>query len=63
MDVQFGDSFTKSLKRLMWHESKVYKFYALFRYDIPHFLKNIWRFHPYGQPQASVRMNESDERR
>ena len=44
MDVQFGDSFTKSLKRLMWHESKVYKFYALFRYDITHFLKNIWRF-------------------
>jgi hypothetical protein len=44
MDVQFGDSFTKSLKRLMWHESKVYRVYALFRYDIPHFLKNIWRF-------------------
>ena len=44
MDVQFTDSFTKSLKRLMWHESKVYRVYALFRYDIPHFLKNIWRF-------------------
>ena len=44
MDVQITDSFTKSLKRLMWHESKVYKFYALFRYDIVHFLKNIWRF-------------------
>ena len=44
MDVQFGDSFTKSLKRLMWHESKVYRVYALFRYDITHFLKNIWRF-------------------
>ena len=44
MDVQFTDSFSKSLKRLMWHESKVYKFYSLFRYDIPHFIKNIWRF-------------------
>ena len=44
MDVQFGDSFTKSLKRLMWHESKVYRIYSLFRYDIAHFLKNIWRF-------------------
>jgi len=44
MDVQITDSFTKSLKRLMWHESKVYKVYALFRYDIVHFLKNIWRF-------------------
>ena len=44
MDVQITDSFTKSLKRLMWHESRVYKVYALFRYDIAHFLKNIWRF-------------------
>jgi hypothetical protein len=44
MDVQITDSFTKSLKRLMWHESRVYKVYALFRYDILHFLKNIWRF-------------------
>jgi len=44
MNVQITDSFTKSLKRLMWHESKVYKVYALFRYDIAHFLKNIWRF-------------------
>ena len=24
MDVQITDSFTKSLKRLMWHESKAY---------------------------------------
>ena len=44
MDVQITDTFTKSLKRLMWHESKVYKFYSLFRYDIPNFLKNIWLF-------------------
>ena len=44
MDVQITDSFTKSLKRLMWNESKVYRVYALFRYDIAHFLKNIWRF-------------------
>jgi hypothetical protein len=44
MDVQITDSFTKSLKMLMWHESRVYKVYALFRYDIAHFLKNIWRF-------------------
>jgi len=44
MDVQFTDSFTKSLKRLAWHESKVYRFYSLFRYDIPHFFTNIWKF-------------------
>ena len=41
MNVHFTDSFTKSLKRLMWHESKVYKFYALFRYDIAHFIKTF----------------------
>jgi len=28
----------------MWHESKVYKFYSLFRYDIPNFFGNIWKF-------------------
>ena len=44
MKVQFTDSFTKSLKRLMWHQSKLYKFYNLFRYDIPLFIKNVWRF-------------------
>ena len=44
MDVQITDTFTKSLKRLMWHESKVYKFYSLFRYDIPNLLRNIWKF-------------------
>ena len=44
MDVQFTDSFAKSLKRLAWHESKPYKFYAFFRHDIPHFIANVWRF-------------------
>jgi hypothetical protein len=44
MDVQITDSFTKSLKRLMWHQHWLYKTYALFRYDIPLFVKNIWRF-------------------
>lgn len=44
MNVQITDTFTKSLKRLMWHESKVYKFYSLFRYDIPNFFGNIWKF-------------------
>lgn len=44
MKVQFADSFVKSLKRLMWHESRIYKSYSLFRYDIPHFFANIWRF-------------------
>jgi len=46
MNVQFTDTFTKSLKKLMWHQSKskVYKFYSLFRYDISNFFGNIWKF-------------------
>ena len=44
MDINFADSFLKSLKRLMWHESRVYKFYDFFRRDIGRFVKNVWRF-------------------
>jgi hypothetical protein len=44
MDIRFTDSFSKSLKRLIWHQHWLYKTYALFRYDIPLFVKNIWRF-------------------
>lgn len=44
MDVHFTDSFSKSLKRLVWHQHWLYRTYATFRYDIPLFLKNIWRF-------------------
>jgi len=44
MKVQFTDSFGKSLKRLIWHQHWLYRTYALFRYDIPLFVKNVWRF-------------------
>lgn len=44
MKIKFADTFSKSLKRLMWHESKIYKFYSFFRYDIMRFIKNVWRF-------------------
>lgn len=44
MEVTFTDSFSKSLKRLVWHESRLYKTYSLFRYDLPRFFGNIWRF-------------------
>jgi hypothetical protein len=44
MDIKFADSFSKSLKKLIWHESRVYKFWAFFRYDISRFIKNVWRF-------------------
>lgn len=44
MKVEFADTFFKSLKRLRWHNSFIYKSYNLFVTDIPHFFKNIWRF-------------------
>ena len=44
MEIQATDSFFKSLKTLSWHNSKVYKFYSFFRYGLPSFIKNIWKF-------------------
>ncbi len=44
MNIHITDSFTKSLKKLIWHQHWLYRTYATFRYDIPLFLKNIWRF-------------------
>ena len=44
MKVEFADTFGKSLKRLIWHEGRIYKFYSIFRYGIWHFFANIWRF-------------------
>lgn len=44
MKIQFKDTFIKSLERMIWHQHWIYKTYATFRYDIPLFFKNIWRF-------------------
>ena len=44
MQIQAQDSFFKSLKTLKWHMSPVYRFYYLFRYGLPGFIKNVWRF-------------------
>lgn len=44
MDVKFADSFGKSLKRLIMHETWWYKTYEFFRRDIPYFLENVWYF-------------------
>ena len=44
MDVRFSNSFFKSLKKLRWHNSFIYKSWDLFRYDIPGFFSNIWKF-------------------
>lgn len=44
MDINFSDSFHKSIKRLIWHESPIYKTYKFFRSDLPGFFKTIWLF-------------------
>lgn len=44
MKVHITDTFTKSLRKLMWQQHWIYKMYSLFRYDIPLFVKNVWRF-------------------
>jgi hypothetical protein len=44
MEVKFADTFTESLKRMIRHQRWYYKLFELFKYDIPWFFKNIWRF-------------------
>jgi hypothetical protein len=44
MEIKFKDSFGKSIERLVRHNSWWYKTYELFRYDLPRFFKNIWKF-------------------
>lgn len=44
MKVEFAESFSKSIKRLIRHNTWWYKTYSLFRYDLPRFFKNIWKF-------------------
>ena len=44
MKVQLADSFTKSLERLIRHQTWWYKTYEFIRWDIWHFFKNIWSF-------------------
>lgn len=44
MKVEFGDTFLKSLKRLAMHQTWWYKTYQTIRYDIPNFIKNVWKF-------------------
>ncbi len=44
MKVEFAESFNKSIKTLIRHNTWWYKTYSLFRYDLPRFFKNIWKF-------------------
>jgi hypothetical protein len=44
METQFTNTFFDSLKRLSMQQTWWYKIYSTIRYDIPHFIKNIYRF-------------------
>jgi hypothetical protein len=44
METQFTNTFFDSLKRLSMQQTWWYKTYSAIRYDIPHFIKNIYRF-------------------
>ena len=44
MNVEFADSFGKSIKRLIREQSWWYKTYDTIRYKIPMFFRNIWLF-------------------
>lgn len=44
MKVNITDTFAKSLKKLINHDSWLYKTYSFFRWDLWGFLSNIWKF-------------------
>ena len=44
MKIEFANSFSKSIKRLIRHNTWWYKTYSMFSYDLPRFFKNVWKF-------------------
>jgi hypothetical protein len=44
MKINITDTFTKSLKRLVMHQSWWYKTYSFLRRDMWRFFSNIWKF-------------------
>lgn len=44
MEIVYTKEFWKSLKKLRFHNRWFYKLYDLFKYNIPYFFKNIWKF-------------------
>jgi hypothetical protein len=44
MEVNFAKTFGESLQRMINRERWYWKLWDLFRYDIPRFVKNVWRF-------------------
>ncbi len=44
MKVEFKDSFFESVEKLVWYDTNLWKVWSAIRYDIPLFIKNVWRF-------------------
>lgn len=44
MDIKVADSFWKSLDKIERHGTWWYKTYSFLRYQLPNFIKNIWKF-------------------
>jgi len=44
MNLTFTETFAKSLKKVYWQNTWLYKVYSFLRYDLPRFFKNIWKF-------------------
>ena len=44
MEIKYADSFWKSLRTLVRHQTWWYKTYEVFRYKIPMFFENLWFF-------------------
>jgi hypothetical protein len=44
MEIQFADTFAKSLKRLASRERWFWKTWEFFRYDLKRFFRNLWLF-------------------
>ena len=44
MEIKFADSFGESLQRMIDRNKWYWKTWDLFRYDLPRFFKNVWRF-------------------
>lgn len=44
MQIEFTDSFFKSLRKFIFRQSRIYRFYFFFRYGIFNFFKNVFLF-------------------
>jgi hypothetical protein len=44
MQISASPKFLSSIKRVVWEQSFLYKFYSFFRWDLRRFFKNVWMF-------------------